>query len=96
VPDGALHAARTMAVTAATRGARPRWWPGGAAWALWALTMLGIPVIAWLDHLSRQAGRPDLAQLIPNAFVGPVVALVSAATVGAVLASRRPRHRSAG
>jgi hypothetical protein len=92
VPDGALHAARTMAVTAATRGARPRWWPGGAAWALWALTMLGIPVIAWLDHLSRQAGRPDLAQLIPNAFVGPVVALVSAATVGAVLASRRPRH----
>jgi hypothetical protein len=32
-----------------------------AAWALWALTMLAIPVIAWLDQLSRQAGRPDLA-----------------------------------
>jgi hypothetical protein len=42
VPDGALHAARTMAVTPATRAARPRWWPGVAAWALWALTMLGI------------------------------------------------------
>jgi hypothetical protein len=63
VPDGALHAARTMAVTPATRAARPRWWPGVAAWALWALTMLGIAVIAWLDQLSRQAGRPDLAQM---------------------------------
>src|SRR5512132_3629475 len=92
VPDGALHAARTMAVTLATRVARPRWWPGVVAWALWALTMLGLPVIAWLDHLSRQAGRPDLAQLTLSAFVGPVLSLVSAATVGAVLASRRPRH----
>jgi hypothetical protein len=34
-----------------------------AAWALWALTMLGVPVVAWLDHLTRQAGRPELAQL---------------------------------
>jgi MFS family permease len=92
VPDGALHAARTMAVTLATRVARPRWWPGVVAWALWALTMLGLPVIAWLDHLSRQAGRPDLAQLTLSALVGPVLSLVSAATVGAVLASRRPRH----
>src|SRR5512132_2236220 len=92
VPDGALHAARTMAVTPATRLARPCWWPGVAAWALWALTMLGIPVIAWLDQLSRQAGRPDLAQLTLGAYVGPVLALVSAVTVGAVLASRRPRH----
>jgi hypothetical protein len=65
---------------------------GVAAWALWALTMLGIPVIAWLDHLVRQAGRPELAQLTLGAFVGPVLSLVSAATVGAVLASRRPRH----
>jgi hypothetical protein len=63
-----------------------------AAWALWALTMLGILVIAWLDELSRQAGRPELAQLTLSAFVGPVLSLVSAATVGAVLASRRPRH----
>src|SRR5829696_5502156 len=92
VPDGALHAARTIAVTAATRGARPRWWPGVVAWALWVLTMLGIAVIAWLDHLSRQAGRPDLAQLTLGAFVGPVLAAVSATTIGAVLAARRPRH----
>jgi hypothetical protein len=93
VPDGALHAARTMAVTLATRVARPRWRRGVAAWALWALTMLGIAVVPWLDHLSRQAGRPDLAQLTLSAtLVGPVLACVSAATVGAVLASRRPRH----
>jgi hypothetical protein len=76
----------------ATRVARPRRWPGVVAWVLWALTMLGIPVIAWLDHLSRQAGRPDLAQLTLGAFVGPVLSLVSATTVGAVLASRRPGH----
>ena len=54
--------------------------------------LLGIRVIAWLGHLSRQAGRPELAQLTLNAFVGPVLACVSATTVGAVLASRRPRH----
>ena len=48
--------------------------------------------IAWLDQLSRQAGRSELAQLTLGAFVGPVLSLVSAATVGAVLAARRPRH----
>jgi hypothetical protein len=52
-----------MNLTPATRLARSRWWPGVAAWALWALIMLGILVIAWLDQLSRQAGRPELAQL---------------------------------
>jgi hypothetical protein len=81
-----------MAVISATRVARPRWWPGVAAWALWALTMLALPVIAWLDQLSRQAGRPELAQLTPGSVVGPVLAAVSATTAGAVLASRRPRH----
>jgi hypothetical protein len=54
--------------------------------------MLGIPVIAWLDQLSRQAGPPELAQLTLGAAVGPVLAAVSAATVGAVLSSRRPLH----
>src|SRR6266516_624792 len=81
-----------MAVTSAARLARPRWWPGVLAWALWALAMLGLPATAWLDHLSRQAGRPDLAQLAGGSVVAPVLALVSAATVGAVLASRRPHH----
>jgi hypothetical protein len=81
-----------MAVTSDARLARPRWWPGVLAWALWALAMLGIPMVAWLDHLSRQAGRPELAQLSGGTVVAPVLALVSAATVGAVLATRRPRH----
>jgi len=48
-------------------------------------------VIVWLDHLSRQAGRPELAQLTVGA-APPELAAVSAATVGAVLASRRPAH----
>jgi hypothetical protein len=78
-------------VTRAVRASRPRWWPGVAAKALWALAMLSLPVIAWLDHRSRQAGRPDLVQLATGS-VPPVLALVSAATVGVVLASRRPRH----
>jgi hypothetical protein len=81
-----------MAVIRAGRLARPHWWPGMAAWALWALAMFGLPVVAWLDHLSRQAGRPELAQLSGGSVVAPVLAAVSAATVGAVLASRRPRH----
>jgi hypothetical protein len=82
----------TMVVTL---GARPAWgrvWPAGLAWALWVLTMLCLVVIAWLDHLLRQDGRPDLTQLGGGAVVAPVLAAVSASTVGAVLASRRPRH----
>src|SRR5215212_6879430 len=89
---GALPAARTTAVTSAAGLARPHWWPGVAAWVLWALAMLGLAVVPWMDSLLRQAGRPDLAQLVPGNIVGPVVAVLSATTVGAVLASRRPRH----
>jgi hypothetical protein len=69
-----------------------RGWPAGLAWALWVLTMLCLVVIAWLDHLLRRAGRPDLVQLGGGAVVAPVLAAVSASTVGAILASRRPRH----
>ena len=80
-----------MPVTPAVRPARTYWRPGGLAWALWALAMLGLTAIPWFDHLLRAAGRPDLAQL--NASGVPAVAgIVSATTVGAVLASRRPRH----
>jgi hypothetical protein len=92
VPKGELHAASTMAVTSAARLARPLSRPGVLAWALWALAMLGLPMTAWLDQLSRQAGRPELAQLSGGSVVGPVLGMVSAATVGAVLATRRPRH----
>jgi hypothetical protein len=74
-----------------TRPAWPRWWPAGLAWALWALTLLGLAATAWLDRLLRQAGTPELTSL-PAAAVPSVVATVSAGTVGAVLAARRPRH----
>jgi hypothetical protein len=73
------------------KAARMRWWPGALAWALWALGMLGLAAVPWMDRLLRQVGRADLVQLTPDT-AAPVLALVSGATVGAVLASRRPRH----
>jgi hypothetical protein len=81
-----------MAVIPAARLARPGWWPDVAVWALWVLAMLGIPVIAWLAHPSRQAGRPDLAELGGGLIQGPVLALVIATTVGATLAGRWARY----
>jgi hypothetical protein len=63
-----------------------------ARWTVWALAIpAGFAVVVWLDQLLRQAGRPDLGLLTPNQYAY-VLTLVSAATVGAVLASRRPRH----
>jgi hypothetical protein len=53
--------------------------------------MLGLVVTAWFDELLRQAGRPELAQL-RGGGVAVVLSATSAATAGAVLASRRPRH----
>jgi hypothetical protein len=78
-------------VTPAVRPAGTHWRPAGLAWALWALAMLGLAAVPWFDHLLREAGRPDLAQLDASG-VSAVLGIVSATTVGAVLASRRPRH----
>ena len=69
----------------------PRWWPAAVAWALWGMAMLTLAAVPWLDGLLRRAGRADLVQLTPDT-AAPALALVSGATVGAVLASRRPRH----
>jgi hypothetical protein len=80
-----------MALTQAGRVTRPRWWPAGLAWALWVLAMLGIAAGLWFDHLLRQADRADLVQANASALAW-LLALVSAPTVGAVLAARRPRH----
>jgi hypothetical protein len=77
-----------MAVTEAARVPRRS---GVLAWALWTLGLLGLAAVAWLDRLVRQAGRPDLALWTADAG-GETLAMVSAATVGAVLAGRRPRH----
>ena len=68
-----------------------RWLVVLLAWALWALTMLTIAAALWLDHLQRQASGLDVAPL-DGSVVAVGLAAVSAATVGAVLASRRPRH----
>jgi hypothetical protein len=53
--------------------------------------MLGIAASLWSDHLLRQAGRADLVQPTTNALPW-LLALMSAPTVGAVLATRRSRH----
>ncbi len=62
------------------------------AWSLWALAMLGLAAVAWFDHLLRRVGRADLAPLGTSDAAPYVVAVLSSATVGAVLGSRRPRH----
>ena len=85
-----------MPVTPDARPARTRWWPGGLAWALWVLTLLSLAATAWFDHLLDQAGRPELVQLTAGSGVILVLGAVSAATAGAILASRRPRHPWAG
>jgi hypothetical protein len=71
--------------------ARPRSWPAMLAWALLALELLLFATYPWVDQLLRQAGRPDLKVLAPFA-IPPTVAALTAGVVGAVLASRRPRH----
>jgi hypothetical protein len=79
-----------MPMTAA-RGVSPRW-AARLAWVLWLLAMLGLAATAWFDHLLRRAGRPDLVQLTGASGVILLLSAVSAATSGAILASRRPRH----
>src|SRR6266498_2225606 len=86
------HAPRTMPLTPSTQRTRPRWWPGVAACALWALTMLCLAVVPWLDELLRRAGRADLVQFVFPDVAVPVLAVESSATVGAVVAARRPAH----
>jgi hypothetical protein len=78
-------------MAAAAPDAGPRRWPAGLAWGLWALTLLGLVATAWLDRRLRQAGWAELAAL-PASGIPLAVAAVSAVTVGAVLAGRRPAH----
>ena len=79
-------------MTSTAGPARPRRWTAGLAWALWLASLLCLAVVPWLDQLLRQAGRADLVQFTFPAVAVPVLALVSSATVGAVVAARRPAH----
>jgi hypothetical protein len=78
-----------MGMSPVARPARARRWPAALAWALAGLTMLALVSAGRLAVLS--AGLPEAQPSI--AAIGAVIlAIVSAATVGAVLASRRPAH----
>jgi hypothetical protein len=82
---------RTAPPVTPTTQENARRWPALLAWALWALVLLALPAVNWLDQRLRRAGLAELAILEPAAF--PLIAAaLTAATVGAVLASRRPRH----
>ena len=71
-------------------GPAPRWAPALAS-AGWVLTVLGLVATLRVDQLTRRAGMAELVALAPaGAFAG--LAAMSAASVGAVLAGRKPRH----
>jgi hypothetical protein len=79
-----------VAVSLDGRAAGPGRWTPWLAWLLWVLTLSGLAAVLWLDHLLRRAGRSDLT--IRGYELIYLVAMVGMATVGAVLAGRRPRH----
>jgi hypothetical protein len=86
------HAPGTMVLTPAARPHATHRRPAVLAWVLWTLTVLGFTAFVWFDLLLRQAGRPDLSLLTSSDLVPYLLGAMSAATVGAVLASRRSHH----
>ena len=85
-----LYAPTTMGMTPAARPVGGRW-PAVLVWALWLLVPLSWAATAWLDGLLREAGLGEEAWLGAGNLPA-VVGTVTAATVGAVLASRCPAH----
>jgi hypothetical protein len=79
-------------VSSVAGAGRKGWRAPATAWALWLLAVASLAAIAWIDRLLRRGGRVDLALLRTSDTAPYVLAIVSAATLGAVLASRRPRH----
>ncbi len=59
---------------------------------VWLLTAAAVATIFVIDAQLRGAGRGDLAGLSTDSGVIYIPTLFSAATVGLVVASRRPRH----
>jgi hypothetical protein len=81
-----------MAVTSTPGLGRPRRWAAGLAWALWLASLLCLAVVPWMDRLTIRAGRPELASQWQGSFLLVVLAFLITTTVGALVASRRPRH----
>ena len=75
----------------AARPATGRRWPAVLAWAVACVTVTSLAPAYRLQSLVGAAGSPERAPSI--AATAPVaLAVVSAAAVGALVASRRPRH----
>jgi hypothetical protein len=84
-----------MAVTGAARPASGRRWTAALAWALAGLAVLVVVAGIRLAPLVDAGGLPEAHRTIPGtiaAYAAVLLATVSSASVGAVLASRRPRH----
>jgi hypothetical protein len=80
-----------MGMSASDRRAWPHRWPAVLAWALLSVSLVLLAVTLWMDRLLRPTANPALIWLTSGNRI-ELVAAVSAAAVGAVLASRRPRH----
>jgi hypothetical protein len=80
-----------MAMSPAARPAPGRRWTAALAWALAGLSVLALAPAGRLATLSQRARLPS-AQLAAVAVGAVILATVSTAAVGALLASRRPRH----
>ena len=78
-------------MTAAAGPGRPRRWAAGLAWALWLASLLCLAVVPWTDRLTIRAGRADLTGWEGPLFVA-VLGHLTVTTVGALVASRQPRH----
>jgi hypothetical protein len=69
-----------------------RRWPAGLAWTLAGLALLMMVPAVRLSLLVEAGDRSEAAGVTAAAYVAVVLVLVSSASVGALLASRRPRH----
>jgi hypothetical protein len=77
------------AVPTASRASSRSW----LAALAWALALLGLAATVRLDQLLIETGFPQLTAVLSRGHLTSAAAAVSAATVGAVVASRRPDHR---
>jgi hypothetical protein len=92
---GGLDGATAMAMSPAARPAAARRWPGALAWVLAGLAVLALVPGLRLTLAMNTAGVPGAQGTTAATIVAygaVLLATVSSAAVGAVLASRRPRH----